>query len=71
MKIEVGDMILGDRDYGIIIKIEEECAEVQWFDKGDHQRQRRLETQFGTCSYRIDELTDAIDGTYNKLIKAK
>jgi len=67
MKIEVGDMIMCQRDYGIVLESDEDRVTISWFTKGDAHGV----TSPSTSKHLIDRLEDAIDGKYNKLIKAK
>jgi len=59
MKLEVGDMIVGGRDYGIITKIESGRATLQWIAGNT------------TGDYWVNTLESTIDGGHNKLVKAK
>ena len=64
MKFEVGDMIVCARDYGIVLKVEEFCVSVNWFDKSNDHGEGA-----STQVYRISNLIKAIDGEHNKLVK--
>jgi Fe-S cluster assembly scaffold protein SufB len=63
MKIEVGDMIVGGRDYGIVTEIKEEKATIHWFDMNSDYN--------CTMKYWANALESTIDGKTNKLVKAK
>ena len=70
MKLEAGDMIVCARDYGIVLKVEDPCTTISWFDKSnDHGQIERLGAN--TQVYRIDSLINAIDGEHNKLVKGR
>ena len=64
MKFEVGDMIVCSRDYGIVLKVEDPCVTINWFDKFNDYGEGA-----STQKYRISNLIDAIDGEHNKLVK--
>ena len=68
MKLEVGDMIVGGRDYGIITKIESGRATLQWFAREAGLPSRYSNT---TGDYWVNTLESTIDGEHNKLVKAK
>ena len=66
MKFEVGDMIVCARDYGIVLKVEEFCVSVVWYEKGQHGMAHILNC---TEKHRISNMIKAIDGKNNKLVK--
>ena len=68
MKLEVGDMIVGGRDYGIITKIESGRATLHWFAMEAEVHSRYNGT---TGDYWVNTLESTIDGKHNKLVKAK
>tara|TARA_R100001244_G_scaffold76069_1_gene60506 strand:+ start:534 stop:722 length:189 start_codon:yes stop_codon:yes gene_type:complete len=61
MNIEIGDMIIGPRDYGIIVNVKNEEATVHWFDKKSSDN--------STLKYSVNQLKTAIDGVHSELIK--
>ena len=66
MKFEVGDMIVCARDYGIVLKVEEFCVSVVWYEKGRDGMAHILNC---TEKHRISNMIKAIDGKNNKLVK--
>ena len=68
MKLEVGDMIVCARDYGIVTEVEEFRVSVVWYEKGQDGMAHILNC---TQKYRISNMIKAIDGKHNKLVKAK
>ena len=66
MKLEVGDMIVCARDYGIITKIESGRATLQWFAREAELPSRYSNT---TGDYWVNTLESTIDGKHNKLVK--
>ena len=65
MKLEVGDMIVGGRDYGIITKIESGRATLQWFAREE------VDPRYNgtTGDYWVNTLESTIDGKHNILVK--
>ena len=65
MKLEVGDMIVCARDYGIVTEVEEFRVTVVWYEKGDVDGFGKHNTGI----YRTENLIKAIDGEHNMLVK--
>ena len=66
MKLEVGDMIVCARDYGIFLEVEDARVTITWFEKNSDRGEAA-----STQAYCIDSLIISIDGEHNKLVKAK
>ena len=66
MKLEVGDMIVCARDYGIVLEVEDARVTITWFEKNNDCGEAA-----STQAYWIDSLISTIDGEHNKLVKAK
>tara|TARA_Y100001963_G_scaffold74589_1_gene103625 strand:- start:164 stop:376 length:213 start_codon:yes stop_codon:yes gene_type:complete len=64
MKLEVGDMIVCARDYGIFLEVEDARVTITWFEKNSDRGEAA-----STQAYWIDSLISTIDGEHNKLVK--